>query len=123
MPRVRPKTSHAAHRARISVAPLRYGAGMKGKVGEALSSGTPTVVTSIAAEGLGLTDGADTFVADDAEAFAAAVARLYTDEVRWDTLRENGRRLVAERFGPGAMSDAVREMLHPLRRTGRPAAA
>ena len=56
------------------MAPLRYGAGMKGKVGEALATGLPVVLTSVAAEGMGLVDGEHVLVADTAEAFAAAVA-------------------------------------------------
>ena len=79
------------HQARVSVAPLRYGAGMKGKVGEALATGLPVVLTSVAAEGMGLVDGEHVLVADTAEAFAAAVQRLCTDAELWRRLRDAGR--------------------------------
>lgn len=64
---------------RLVIAPLRYGAGLKGKIVEALYYGLPVVTTSIGFEGL---DGAESIisVADTAEDFAQAVIRLYTDE-------------------------------------------
>ena len=51
-------------RARVSVAPLRFGAGVKGKVNQSMSLGVPTVVTSIAAEGMYLTHGENAMIAD-----------------------------------------------------------
>jgi O-antigen biosynthesis protein len=75
---------------RLSIAPLRYGAGIKGKVGRSLAYGLPVVATSIATEGTGLVDREDIFIADGAEAFAAAVAELYNDEAVWNRLSRNG---------------------------------
>lgn len=80
-------------RARAMVAPLRYGAGVKGKIGEAMSAGLPLVTTSVGAEGMGIEDGVHAFVADDPAAFADAVCRLVEDDAAWLTLRENGRDL------------------------------
>jgi GT2 family glycosyltransferase/glycosyltransferase involved in cell wall biosynthesis len=108
------------HRARISVAPLRYGAGMKGKVGEALNAGTPMVMTSIAAEGMGLRHGIDTLIADDPEAFAGAVAALYTDALLWQELRAHGRRLITDQFGPATMRAAMRHAVLPARNQPAP---
>jgi GT2 family glycosyltransferase/glycosyltransferase involved in cell wall biosynthesis len=103
------------HRARVSVAPLRSGAGMKGKVGEAMAAGTPVVGTPVAVEGMGVVDGLHALVAADADAFATAVADLYRDADRWALLREAGRRLVAERLGPSRMAAAVTDgILRPL---------
>jgi GT2 family glycosyltransferase/voltage-gated potassium channel Kch len=79
---------------RISVAPLRFGAGMKGKIGEALSYGLPVVTTTIGAEGMGLTDGVDARIADDPDAFASAVVELYGDATQWRSLADAGRRRV-----------------------------
>ena len=69
--------------ARIFVAPIRFGAGVKGKVGQALAYRLPTVTTPVGAEGFGLTHRRDVLVAEDAEAFAAAVIELYTDRTLW----------------------------------------
>jgi len=93
--------------ARVSVAPLRYGAGMKGKVGQALAAGLPVVTTSIGAEGMGLVHGSHCLIADDADTFAAHAARLHRDKVLWRALAVSGRRLVAERWSP----EAVRPLL------------
>ena len=84
---------------------------MKGKVGEALATGLPVVLTSVAAEGMGLVDGEHVLVADTAEAFAAAVQRLSTDAELWRRLRHAGRAHVARHFGLDRMRQAVDAML------------
>ena len=94
-------------RVRLFVAPLRYGAGMKGKVGESLAHGLPVVTTRIGAEGMGLVDGTDVLVADGADEFAAAVVRAYGDGELWTKLAANGRRTISRRYSP----DAVRPLL------------
>jgi hypothetical protein len=75
---------------RMSVAPLRYGAGVKGKVASSLGYGVPCVATSIAIEGSGLSPGDGVLVADDAEAMAAAIARLHGDDALWLQLSAAG---------------------------------
>ena len=72
--------------ARVFVAPLRYGAGMNGKVGHALAYSVPTVTTSVGAAGFGLTDGSDALIADDVAAFAAAIVTLYEDQGLWSRI-------------------------------------
>ena len=75
---------------RVSVAPVRYGAGVKGKIGTAMAAGLPVVATSVGAEGMSLTHGANVLVADDAEGLAAAVVRLYQDETLWNKISREG---------------------------------
>ena len=75
---------------RLMVAPLRYGAGVKGKVFESLSRGLPCIASSVAAEGMGLLDGEEIAVADDPRAIAEAVAWLYQDEAAWTRLQQGG---------------------------------
>ncbi|HEY6047342.1 MAG TPA: glycosyltransferase family 4 protein, partial [Pyrinomonadaceae bacterium] len=65
---------------RIFIAPLRFGSGMKGKIGQALSYGLPVVTTSVGAEGMDLRDESEVLIADDANKFAEAVIKLYSDE-------------------------------------------
>jgi glycosyltransferase involved in cell wall biosynthesis len=84
-----PDVSPYFNQSRVFVAPLRYGAGMKGKVGQSLGHGLPCVLTSVAAEGIGLTDGQDALIADTAEEFAAAILRLYRDAALWSRLSES----------------------------------
>ena len=76
--------------ARIAIAPLRYGAGVKGKVNLAMQFGVPVVATSCSIEGMNLAAEADVLVGDDAAAFANAIERLYDDEQLWVQLREGG---------------------------------
>jgi GT2 family glycosyltransferase/glycosyltransferase involved in cell wall biosynthesis len=64
----------------LLVAPIRYGAGFKGKIAMAMSYGLPVVATSLGAEGMGLVRGKHLLVADTAQEFADAVLRLLTDE-------------------------------------------
>lgn len=68
---------------RVAVAPLRYGAGAKGKVASSLAHGVPCVATPIAAEGMRLLDGAQLRVAADPGAFADAVAELHQSPALW----------------------------------------
>ncbi|MCX5848707.1 MAG: glycosyltransferase [Deltaproteobacteria bacterium] len=77
-------------RMRVSVAPLRFGAGIKGKIGSAMAVGLPVVATSLATEGMSLTDGETILVADDPEIFAQKVSRLYNDEKLWYRLSRAG---------------------------------
>ncbi|KFN50550.1 hypothetical protein N790_15015, partial [Arenimonas malthae CC-JY-1] len=69
--------------ARVALAPLRYGAGVKGKVNQALAHGLPVVATTCAVEGMHLREGEDVLVADDAAGFADAVQRVYDDPALW----------------------------------------
>jgi len=95
---------------RISVAPLRFGAGVKGKVNQAMAHGVPVVATSAAVEGMHLVDARDVLVADDADAFADAVVRLHDDDVLWNRLSAHGRDNVARHFSMDAARDVVREL-------------
>ncbi len=95
---------------RLAVAPLRFGAGVKGKVNLSMAHGQPVVATSCAVEGMHLRDGEDVLVADDAAAFAAAVVRLYEDPALWSRLSANGLRNVAEHFSLDAARDTVRRL-------------
>ncbi|SIP88459.1 glycosyltransferase family 4 protein [Solilutibacter tolerans] len=83
---------------RISVAPLRYGAGVKGKVNLAMSHGLPVVMTSIAAEGMSMTDREDALIADNAADFAEAVLRLHSDAVLWQKLADAGKNNIRKHF-------------------------
>lgn len=78
------------NRCRLSVAPLRYGAGLKGKVLTSLSYGLPMVASTIACEGIGLNDEINILIADDPAEFAEKVVRLYTDAALWNRLSTAG---------------------------------
>jgi O-antigen biosynthesis protein len=96
---------------RIALAPLRYGAGVKGKINLSMAHGQPVVATSCAVEGMHLRAGDDVLVADDADAFAEAVVRLYQDAGLWQQLASNGLRNVERHFSLDAGRDVVRRVL------------
>jgi glycosyltransferase involved in cell wall biosynthesis len=93
-------------RARVSILPLLYGAGTKGKLIEALMAGTPTVSTSVGIEGFDLTPGEHVVVADDAEGLSAAVSELLVDDRMCDRLASRGRQSVLERHSRSAAQKA-----------------
>ena len=97
--------------ARLSVAPLRFGAGVKGKVGESLAAGVPVVGTTLAFEGMRLRDGAEVLVGDKAEEIAVGIVALLTDDALWLRLSRAGQAAVAEQFGPGVARAALAELL------------
>ncbi|MDD5328815.1 MAG: glycosyltransferase [Sulfuricella sp.] len=101
-------------RCRLSVVPLRYGAGIKGKIGTSLSFGVPSVATSLAVEGMGLEDGENVLLADGAEPFADAVARLYLDETLWNRLSAGGLEFVSRHYSLEAGQQRLRTILERL---------
>jgi len=103
-------------RARLGIAPLRFGAGVKGKINTSHSYGVPTVATGLAAEGMHLVDGESVLLADDPDAFATAVARLHGDAALWSRLADGARRNVAEWFSTARARDALDALLTALDR-------
>jgi glycosyltransferase involved in cell wall biosynthesis len=95
---------------RLSVAPLRYGAGVKGKVNLAMSYGLPVVATSPAVEGMHLVPGEDVMVADDPEDFAIAIERVYRDESLWRRLSAGGVENIRRHFSRGVARQALDEL-------------
>ncbi|GAB3515233.1 glycosyltransferase [Pseudoxanthomonas daejeonensis] len=95
---------------RVAVAPLRFGAGVKGKVNLSMAHGQPVVATTCAVEGMHLRDGVDVVVADDATGFADAVAELYADRARWQSQAQAGLDNIARHFSLDAASATVRRV-------------
>ena len=100
---------------RLSIAPLRYGAGVKGKVNMAMSYGLPVVATPIAVEGMHVRAGVDVMVAATPADFAAAIGRAYDEPDLWQSLSVNGLANVSEHFSYDAARAALLRIL-PERR-------
>lgn len=83
---------------RVFVAPLRTGAGIKGKVIGALAAGTPVVMSSIAAEGIGASRGSEAAVADTPQEWVEAITSLYDDGERWTAMSYNAQALARRSF-------------------------
>jgi hypothetical protein len=112
-------TEHYLERAAVSVAPLRFGAGMKGKVVEAMAAGLAVVTTSSGAQGLGAVSGRQLIVADEAEEFARSVVELLADPDRAEDIGRAGRELVAASCSPEAVGLKLEEMLAEVVDRGR----
>jgi FkbM family methyltransferase len=110
-----PKVEPFLERARVVLAALRYGAGVKGKTVDALRQGVPVVATSIGAEGIGIEPGRHAIVADDARSLAAGVVELLRDPHRCAGLSTAGAELVRERFSRAAARAAIGEVFRTPR--------
>ncbi len=83
---------------RVSIAPLRYGAGVKGKIVTAMSYGVPVVSTGIGVEGMRLIDGQNVLVGDTSYEFAEHVLRVMNDDDLWVRLSIGGLSYIDERY-------------------------
>ena len=75
--------------ARVFIAPLRFGAGFKGKIAKAMSFGVPVVTTEIGSEGIGLIDNQTAMIANNSEIFADKIVDLFSNEKTWKDLSIN----------------------------------
>jgi glycosyltransferase involved in cell wall biosynthesis len=89
-------------RARVLLAPLRYGAGLKGKIAEAMLTGTPTCTTSVGAEGMAEAGAFPGAVEDVPHAFVEAALRLHFDANAWDIASAQCDTVLRERFAADA---------------------
>ena len=94
-------------RLRCTAAPLRYGAGIKGKVLASLAHGVPCVMSTIAAEGLDLPEALRWLVVDSAGDMADRIIALHRDDARAEAASAAGSDYVRERFGEGAVLRAL----------------
>ncbi|MBO3083857.1 glycosyltransferase [Cellulomonas fengjieae] len=97
--------------ARVVIAPLRFGAGVKGKIGEAMSHGVPVVMTPVGAEGMDIRDGETAVVADDAAGFAAGVLTLLEDDETWTALSHAARDHIEQVFGTARFTELLADLL------------
>jgi len=101
---------------RLAVAPLRYGAGVKGKVNMSMSHGQPVVATPMAVEGVGTEHGVDVLVAETEQEFAEQVLRLYRDEELWNRISDAAVANVKRHFSLDAARLNVESLLERLQR-------
>ncbi|MBL0330195.1 MAG: glycosyltransferase family 4 protein [Bacteroidetes bacterium] len=80
--------------AKVCLAPLRFGAGIKGKLVEAMQCGTPSVTTEIGAEGMHGSFEWNGIVANTPQEFAAAAVKLYTEKALWQKSQDNGIKII-----------------------------
>jgi O-antigen biosynthesis protein len=98
---------------RLFVAPLRYGAGMKGKIGQSLEYGLPVVATSIGTEGMNLTHEQNVLEANEPQEFAQQIIRLYKNEELWNKLAGKSARALAP-LTPDSIKQELSQIFHDL---------
>ena len=106
---------------RVFIAPLRYGAGMKGKIGQAFSFGLPTVTTAIGAEGMNLAHEREILIADSPQVFADEICRVYQDEKLWQTLSDAGFDFIKNNFSPEIVQEKINNVLQKISQPSLPA--
>ena len=107
--------AHVMQKARVCLAPLRFGAGLKGKLLDAMLYGTPGVTTSIGAEGMYgdlLTPGV---IADTPEAFAELSVAIYSDKIKWQQNAQRGVEIIKARYNGKAIAKDFMTRLDALK--------
>lgn len=101
--------------AKVSLAPIRFGAGIKGKLLESMVAGTPSVTTNIGAEGM--TDSPNNwggFIEDKPEEFAERAAQLYLDQHEWKAAQNRGFNVIQKRFTKKAFTNQLDQAIEKL---------
>jgi len=106
------------NRCRVFVAPLRYGAGIKGKILQSMSYGVPVVTTTIGAEGMDLANGENAMVVSEEAEFAKGVVRLYSDGSLWNKLSRNSVAHVKRNHTPELCRDRFIELFDEIMAEG-----
>ena len=101
-------------KARVVLAPIRFGAGLKGKLLEAMQCGTPSVTTTIGSEAMHANLSWNGFITDDTELFAKKAVELYHDENLWKQAQKNGVAIVNECYQLSKYSTALIAAINSL---------
>jgi glycosyltransferase involved in cell wall biosynthesis len=97
--------------ARVSVAPILFGAGIKGKIGEAIACGTCVATTQVGAEGMGLVDGVHAIVEDDPVLLAKRISALCMNLDERELMNEQAVQLLRDRFSEITAVEVIRDAL------------
>ena len=100
--------------ARVVLAPIRFGAGLKGKLLEAMQCGTPSMTTTIGSEAMYANLPWNGFITDDVETFAKKAVELYHDENLWKQSQKNGVAIVNECYQLSKYSTALVAKINSL---------
>ena len=100
--------------ARVVLAPIRFGAGLKGKLLEAMQCGTPSVTTAIGSEAMHANLLWNGFIEDDAAEFAIKAIKLYQDENLWKEAQKKGIAIINECYLKDRYSDGFMSVVNSL---------
>ena len=99
---------------RLTVAPLRFGAGIKGKIATSLAFGVPCVCTPIAAEGMRIDDGQHVLIAETVQEWCDAIAGVYDNAEQWAQISQQSRQIAVDEFSLAANTQRVATMMARL---------
>ena len=91
----------------VVIAPLRFGAGVKGKVNYGLNNGVPVIATEMACEGMHLVDGESVYIANTGSSFRGGIIRLSEDKALWMKLQKGGVEVMKNFFGVNTATDIL----------------
>jgi glycosyltransferase involved in cell wall biosynthesis len=101
----------------IFICPVRLGGGFRGKILEAMAVGRPIVSTSLGAEGIPSVNGENIIIADEPEDFAAGIEKLLKDRDLYDRIRQEGRKLVEEKYSWAKGVEVLEGILEQMMKT------
>jgi glycosyltransferase involved in cell wall biosynthesis len=102
-------------KARVCLAPIRFGAGIKGKLLDAMMMQTPSVTTSVGREGMGNNDQHwSGIIADDVDSFVEAAVTLYTDEPLWREAQHHGLTILEHQFDRNKLAHGLLSKINDL---------
>jgi len=96
---------------RICLAPIRFGAGIKGKLLDAMMMQTPSITTTLGSEGMHVNEPWGGAVENNVEAFVKAAIKLYTDEEAWIQSQKNGRKILHTYYDANVLGDGFIEKI------------
>ncbi len=108
------KVQPVVESARVMLAPLRFGAGQKGKFIDALKYGTPSVTTPIGAEGMNINEYWSGYIEDDAQSIADRAVELYTDNVLWNRMSKRTSEILESSFSKSKYIELFSHALNSL---------
>lgn len=98
-------------KSRVFIAPLRYGAGVKGKIGQAVEYGLPVVTTGIGSEGMHLLHDTSCLEANSAEEFTESITKLYDNKTLWNKIQKNAKQSLETHFSMDVATKSLKELL------------
>ncbi len=102
------------NKSRVFIAPLRYGAGVKGKIGQASEYGLPVVSTTIGIEGMHMNNLTDCLIGDSEKTFANSIIKLVDNDILWRKLSKNSRDNISKHFSPENAKKSLESLIKNL---------
>ncbi len=102
-----PDLEKKVEQARMVLAPLRFGAGIKGKLAVAMQCGTPSITTDIGKEGMAMSSAWAGFIADDPKDFAQRAVALYQEKRIWQEAQQEGIQLINTNYNRELLAEKL----------------